>query len=58
MDPNDPKTKDELEEHVAWLGHDWYPPNSIVYVQPHDEETQNDLQQKILDYFKNHLTFY
>ena len=57
MDPNDPKTKDELEEHVAWLGHDWYPPNSIVYVQPHDEETQNDLQQKILDYFKNHLTF-
>lgn len=57
MNPDDPKTKDELEEHVAWIGHDWYPPNSIVYVQSHDEETQNDLQQKILDYFKNHLTF-
>lgn len=57
MDSNDPKTKDKLEEHVAWLGHDWYPPNSIVYVQPHDEETQNDIWQKILNYFKNHLTF-
>ena len=56
MDPNDPKTKDELDGQVAWIGHDWYPPNSIVYVQPHDEETQNDIQRKILDYFKNHLT--
>ena len=56
MGPDDPKTQDELELHVAWIGHDWYPPNSIVYVQPHDEDTQNDLQQKILDYFKNHLT--
>lgn len=56
MDPNDPKTKDELDGQVAWIGHDLYPPNSIVYVQPHDEETQNDIQRKILDYFKNHLT--
>lgn len=56
MGPNDPKTKDELDGQVAWIGHDWYPPNSIVYVQPHDEETQNDIQRKILDYFKNHLT--
>ena len=57
MDPDDPKTQEELDLHVAWVGHDWYPPNSIVYVQPHDEETQNEIWQKILDYFKNHLTF-
>lgn len=56
MNPNDPKTKDELEFHVAWIGHDWYPPNSKVYLQPHDEETYKDLQEKILVYFKNHLT--
>ena len=58
MDPNDPKTKDELEEHVAWLGHDWYPPNSTVEVQVYDDDACYDVQQKILDYFKNHLTFY
>ena len=56
MDPNDPKTQDELDFHVAWLGHDWYPPNSTVYVQPHDEETYKGIQEKILNYFKNHLT--
>ena len=57
MDPDDPKTKEELDNQVAWIRHDWYPPNSIVYVQPHDEETQKDIQQRILDFFKNHLTF-
>lgn len=56
MDPDDPKTQEELESQVAWIGHEWYPPNSTVYVQPHDEETQKDIQQKILTYFKNHLT--
>ena len=56
MDPNDPKTQDELDFHVTWIGHDWYPPNSIVYVQLHDEETYKGIQEKILNYFKNHLT--
>ena len=56
MDPNDPKTQDELDLQVAWIGHDWYPPNSTVYVQPHDEETYKGIQEKILNYFKNHLT--
>ena len=56
MDPNDPKTQEKLKSYVAWIDHDWYPTNSTVYVQPHDEETQNDIQQKILDYFKNRLT--
>ena len=56
MDPNDPKTQEELESQVAWIGHDWFPPNSTVEVQVYDDETCYDIQQKILDYFKNHLT--
>ncbi len=56
MDPDDPKTQDELESHVAWIGHDWFPPNSHVDVQPYDEEVYASLQSKILTYFKNHLT--
>ena len=56
MDPNDPKTQEELESHVAWISHDWYPPNSTVEVQVYDDDVCYDIQQKILDYFKNHLT--
>ena len=56
MDPDDPKTQEELESQVAWIGHDWYPPNSSVELQVYDDETCYDIQQKILVYFKNHLT--
>lgn len=56
MDPDDPKTQEELESQVAWIGHDWYPPNSTVELQIYDDETYYDIQQKILVYFKNHLT--
>ena len=56
MDPNDPKTQEELDLHVTWLGHDWYPPNSTVELQVYDDEVCYDIQQKILNYFKNHLT--
>jgi hypothetical protein len=56
MDPDDPKTQEELESQVAWIGHDWYPPNSTVELQVYDDEICYDIQQKILDYFKNHLT--
>lgn len=56
MDPNDPKTQDKLESYVTWIDRDWYPLNSMVHMQPQDEEIQADLQSKILIYFKNHLT--